>query len=419
MNNHVNNNHNKSPKEETNPFESCDEPHKIQSEDEFWELLEFSNGSSNIRTQTKNPCDVLPSDDYSLKPSNSINLASMALKNENLGGNTMTSLSKAVFSPTDGRFVCGTEEQDVSKKHQNKLIFGHLVKCNGSFTTNFMKYENNKPSLCTYNISEHVRDLEWVNNEWVIFAVAQRVGLIKVGQDLIVADVVSFPDFHTDIVREISICHQNANLLISGGFDGNVFVTDIQKLVADIKRNEKKSENWLYPCKEVVGSVRWYPTSPFIGSCTTDTGLLHIFDLRVDHKRDSQVYDTLTDMLYTHAYKDENTVLLGFGNGTMQVYDIRKPKTTKINDIKDPGQMEIGDIRFDKNSEIFAVFGNPKFTLSKYSQNIVKLGDYSFLPDITNSKADLYKTAGSFIQGTNSVVVTDSLGNLGLFNFPK
>jgi len=412
----MSNHHNNSPKDE--PFPSCDESNpKIQSDADFWEdLLEYSN--STIRAQ-KNPCDGLPSDDYSLKPNNSINLSSMALKNENLGGNTMISLSKAAFSPNvDGRFICGTEEQDPSKKHQNKLIFGHLVQCNGSFTTNFKKYENNKPSLCTYNISEHVRDLEWVNDEWVIFAVAQRVGLIKVGQDLIVADVVTFPDFHTDIVREISICHQNANMLISGGFDGNVFVTDIQKLVADIKRNEKKSENWLYPCKEVVGSVRWYPNSPFIGSCTTDTGLLHIFDLRVDHKRDSQVYDTLTNMLYTHAYKDENTVLLGFGNGTIQVYDLRKPKTTKINDIKDPGQMEIGDIRFDKNSEVFAVFGNPKFTLSKYSQNIHKLGDYSFLPD-SNNKVEMYKTAGSFIQGTNNVVVTDSLGNLGLFTFPK
>jgi len=413
----MSNHHNNSPKDE--PFPSCDESNpKIQSDADFWEdLLEYSN--STIRAQSKNPCDGLPSDDYSLKPNNSINLSSMALKNENLGGNTMISLSKAAFSPNvDGRFICGTEEQDPSKKHQNKLIFGHLVQCNGSFTTNFKKYENNKPSLCTYNISEHVRDLEWVNDEWVIFAVAQRVGLIKVGQDLIVADVVTFPDFHTDIVREISICHQNANMLISGGFDGNVFVTDIQKLVADIKRNEKKSENWLYPCKEVVGSVRWYPNSPFIGSCTTDTGLLHIFDLRVDHKRDSQVYDTLTNMLYTHAYKDENTVLLGFGNGTIQVYDLRKPKTTKINDIKDPGQMEIGDIRFDKNSEVFAVFGNPKFTLSKYSQNIHKLGDYSFLPD-SNNKVEMYKTAGSFIQGTNNVVVTDSLGNLGLFTFPK
>jgi len=359
----MSNHHNNSPKDE--PFPSCDESNpKIQSDADFWEdLLEYSN--STIRAQ-KNPCDGLPSDDYSLKPNNSINLSSMALKNENLGGNTMISLSKAAFSPnTDGRFICGTEEQDLSKKHQNKLIFGHLVQCNGSFTTNFKKYENNKPSLCTYNISEHVRDLEWVNDEWVIFAVAQRVGLIKVGQDLIVADVVTFPDFHTDIVREISICHQNANMLISGGFDGNVFVTDIQKLVADIKRNEKKSENWLYPCKEVVGSVRWYPTSPFIGSCTTDTGLLHIFDLRVDHKRDSQVYDTLTNMLYTHAYKDENTVLLGFGNGTIQVYDLRKPKTTKINDIKDPGQTEIGDIRFDKNSEIFCCIWKSKIYLVK------------------------------------------------------
>jgi len=108
-------NQHKSPKEEQDNKYPFDEPPKIQTEEDFWELLEY-HSNPNIRAQ-KNPCDGLPSDDNPLKPSNSINLSSMALKNENLGGNTMISLSKAAFSPnTDGRFICGTEEQDLSKK---------------------------------------------------------------------------------------------------------------------------------------------------------------------------------------------------------------------------------------------------------------------------------------------------------------
>ena len=44
------------------------------------------------------------------------------------------------------------------------------------------------------------------------------------------------------------------------GFDGKVFVTDIVRLVEDIQKNEKKSENSLYPCRDVIGSVSWHPT---------------------------------------------------------------------------------------------------------------------------------------------------------------
>ena len=36
-------------------------------------------------------------------------------------------------------------------------------------------------------------------------------------------------------------------------------MTDISRLVTDIQKNSKKSENSLYPCKDVVGSVAWHP----------------------------------------------------------------------------------------------------------------------------------------------------------------
>lgn len=54
--------------------------------------------------------------------------------------------------------------------------------------------------------------------------------------------------------------------MISGGFDGNVFVTNIARLVDDIQKNEKKSENSVYLCRDVVGSVAWHPRGihPFI-----------------------------------------------------------------------------------------------------------------------------------------------------------
>jgi WD40 repeat protein len=102
-----------------------------------------------------------------------------------------------------------------------------------------------------------------------------------------------FPEFHKDTIREICVSDGNKNLVISGGFDGSVFVTDMSRLCSDIQKNEKKSENSLYQCKAVVGSVNWHPRDHYLASCTTDTGILHIFDIRTDIKRPAIVFDTL------------------------------------------------------------------------------------------------------------------------------
>lgn len=48
-------------------------------------------------------------------------------------------------------------------------------------------------------------------------------------------------------------------------------MTDIGRLVGDISKNETRSENSLYACRDVVGSVQWSATEPFLASCTTGT----------------------------------------------------------------------------------------------------------------------------------------------------
>jgi hypothetical protein len=100
--------------------------------------------------------------------------------------------------------------------------------------------------------------------------------------------------FLQDFIREIAVSPAKRNLLLSGGFDGSVFgsthffcphpqsfflsdaltlsslpfisihhntVTDISRLCEDITTDQQHSENSIYPCGEVVGSVGWHPTS--------------------------------------------------------------------------------------------------------------------------------------------------------------
>jgi len=319
--------------------------------------------------------------------------------------NITPSLSKpSVITAADGKtyFVCGTEEQDQYKMNDNKLIFGQLTQNCTKIKIDF-----------THDISDPVRDLQWVDGYHVVFAIGSKLGIVRLDQDHTQAEMILFPAFHTDVIREIAISSPQSNLVLSGGFDGKVFVTDISKLYSDIKDQKPKSENSLYPCTQVVGSVRWHPDDGYLASCTTDMGILHIFDVRTDRKRAATVHDTGKKELFTHDYRDQNNIFLGYGDGEIQVFDSRTVKSYSL--FRDPFVATVGEIRFHRNSQQFSVFGAPEFALWKYSENQITLLHHQHL---TPRQPDgFYKTTGDFFSVPNglSMAVTDSYGNFSVF----
>jgi WD40 repeat protein len=382
-----------------------------------------------------------------------------------------SSLSKPSFCPiSDGKYrkvVVGTEDLDYTR-NSNKLIFFQLEE------NKLCCSENGVPLVSTYHLEMHVRDVHWIDLQHIVFAQGHRIGLCRVGSDNNVEEIINFPEFHQDWIRELAVCPRDNRYVLSGGFDGKVFVTDIFKLATDIQKGEKKSENSLYPCNEVVGSVAWHPTDNFLASCTTDPGTLHLFDVRTDKRRPAIVSDTGKKELYTHAYRDENIILLGYGDGKIGLFDIRSQKPMLI--FQDPIQKAIGDFRVDFKSKSFATFGIPEVTVWVY-------GDFSFqlcgrhavgaaikdsthpnthnhnrsqqqqlqqqsqpqqqeqelqAPPLSQQESQLpppqpppppsqsqlqttpipqYKTAGEFIKDTSLFGVTDSLGTFALFDF--
>jgi len=330
-----------------------------------------------------------------------INLFKVATGGTRQGMNP--ALSKPSFCPShSAHFVCGTEEQDPFKKTQNVMIFAAIE-------------ENVVNVRFTYPVTDYVRDLQWIDTQHIVFAINQKLGLVKMTPDLTVEAIVMFPEFHKDAIREISVSEGNKALVISGGFDGNVFVTDISRLCNDIEKNEKKSENSLYPCRDVVGSVSWHPEDSYLASCTTDTGTLHIFDIRTDKRRPAIVYDTGKKELYCHSYKDSNTMLLGYGDGTIHIFDTRHKRD--LMNFPDPHQKAIGEIRFDYKTHNFAVFGTPEFTLWNYTDTNMSLCAHHQLAD--PSVFPMYKTSGEFRRGTHTLGVTDSTGTFAVYDFSR
>lgn len=94
------------------------------------------------------------------------------------------------------------------------------------------------------------------------------------------------PEIHTDTIRQISKSTYNPLSLLSAGFDGNLCISDLSRLY---EKNEKPETN-LFQVKEVIGSVSWSPKQG-VCSCTTDTGIFHVFDVRTE-KKSILIHDT-------------------------------------------------------------------------------------------------------------------------------
>jgi len=359
-----------------------------------------------------------PPDDASPRILMSANIdlfrTAIGLKGDLVPGLCRPSFNEFATEPNGAiRFVTGTEDQNPSVNSPgNHLIFGTLS----------ADYTNIKFSTA-HPVPDHVRDLHWVDSDHLVFATGSKLGVARVSnRPDRVEEILMFPEFHKDVVREIAVSEITKNLVLSGGFDGSVFVTDISRLYSDMQKQERKSENSLYPCGSVVGSVRWHPTDAYLASCTTDLGVIHVFDIRTDRKRPAMVFDTERRELFTHDYRDPVTLLFGFGDGSLQVFDYRSRRA--LISFQDPYQKAVGDLQFNRATKHFAVFGVPEFTLWGFSDTEMRLWTHhqisagmQFPPPLHHSM-EPYHTQGVFLpHNAAAVAVTDSNGMMAVYSF--
>ena len=71
---------------------------------------------------------------------------------------------------------------------------------------------------------------------------------------------------------------------------------------------------------------------------------------------------TLWHKLYTHAWTDAHSVLLGYGDGSLRLFDIRQPDQCVVA-FHDPLVQQIGSIALDPQRKFMVAFGNPEFSV--------------------------------------------------------
>eukprot|EP00029_Vermamoeba_vermiformis_P005434 TRINITY_DN1887_c0_g1_i3.p1 TRINITY_DN1887_c0_g1~~TRINITY_DN1887_c0_g1_i3.p1 ORF type:complete len:393 (+),score=81.97 TRINITY_DN1887_c0_g1_i3:91-1269(+) len=369
---------------------------------------EFHEGTGATGSIPEGPFEYDMTHYSPLKPVLVEDLFKMALGNNT---NCSPGLSRPAFAPVIDnkkvRCAVGTEEQDPFKRVENRLIF---------FQIDQQEPRKKIDTMFSYSLDQHVRDIQWFDQQHALYAAGAKMGLIRLspGGDF-VEDFINFPEFHTDIIREIAISSKENRLVVSGGFDGKVFVTDIIRLAEDIQKNERRSENSLYQCTDVVGSVSWHPNDQYLANCTTDGGTFHVFDIRTDKRRAAIVSDVQKKELYSHAYLNDKNVLLGFGDGKVLVLDLRYLRTASM--FQDPIQKAVGEIKFDYKTKTFFNFGIPELTMWTYEGNSFHLAGNYNLGQYKAKQPGFYKTSGELIRELSLMGVTDSNGMFALFDY--
>ncbi len=339
-------------------------------------------------------------------------------------------LSKPTISHSGRNFLVGTNNMKIENEMTNRLVFGILkdyIDSHKVASVGDDEHSEDNVTLFTYAVNEHVRDLEWLHNDErrIVVALNNHLGMVLLNEDVTnIENIVLFPNFHTDTIRQLCSNPSNEALVLSGGFDGKVFVTNISRIVDNNSQSQdKKHENSVYHCGDVVGSVKWHPSDNFVASATTDNGVLHVFDIRTDQTKPAFIYGTEKFELFSHAYVDDFTVCLAYGDGSIQIHDIRNGKG--IVNFKDPSQVCIGDIAFDTHNHRLAVFGVPSFstwqlnqdeTLNFYGSHTNLTGNLLGTPQ--NHWMSAHQTCGTLIPNSQRVLCSDSAGMLSLYELP-
>ena len=222
---------------------------------------------------------------------------------------------------------------------------------------------------------------------------------------------------HADEIREIAANPAMPELVATAGSDGTVLIHNL---------NASRIASRVPPTRlnidGTVGSVRWQPTNPAVVSYTTDEGRLQLFDTRTRNVTQSwQVAAELTGDLYTHAHYDESTLLLGYSDGGVGFFDMRKGVRTRL--YTDAFVPAIGDIVFNTDRSLWSVFGQDQFTMWSKRDALHGAGkvyrgrdSVGAEPQPMASPQICVSTTGSFF-GTR-LAVTNSLGTIAFYNQP-
>jgi WD40 repeat protein len=138
-------------------------------------------------------------------------------------------------------------------------------------------------NISKFCLEQAPRDIHWVHPKKLLAAFGSEFRLLSIG-DSNQLSTHTLPVQHTDDIREISVSPHEPELILSGGFDRKLILTNIAQ-----QKHVKEFHN-----RHVVGSVRWHPSCDEVVSFTCDVGSINLFDIRENSARLPVIYHSNT-----------------------------------------------------------------------------------------------------------------------------
>lgn len=233
----------------------------------------------------------------------------------------------------------------------NQIISRQFDTARGHFET-----DSSNACIWDMNADDYVQDLKWIDGNHFVYSSGSLLHLGQTADDGAFIAKVSFSTLHANLIREIDVNPVDPNVVVSAGYDGDVVVSDLFRLVDHVE-HPGNSVVVIYSCKQVISSVLWHPLQPNLCSCTSEFGFFHMFDTRVKIKKSSVlVHDAERYDLLSHCVINDYSVQLGFGSSLLRSIDLRKP-LQKGNEVVVTNEDVMGNLQYDPISETLVASG--------------------------------------------------------------
>mmetsp|Transcript_35096 Transcript_35096/g.88678 ORF Transcript_35096/g.88678 Transcript_35096/m.88678 type:complete len:684 (+) Transcript_35096:58-2109(+) len=300
-------------------------------------------------------------------------------------------LARPCFSPFETGLVALGTEQHPNVDSEGALL--SLVQVNRGAKTHL------KVMSHPLRLGEAISGMDWLSAKEILVATGKHMTIVSLSEGRL-RKRIDMPVMHRDDIRDIQLSKHNKNMCLSGGYDGRAFITDCERVVSDQMSYRPESSNAVYETgPSSVSSVQWNPVMANLASITTDSGYMHCFDTRLGStERQTVIIKTGFSQLYSHGWSDTHGFVLGYGDGSLRLFDIRRPSHC-VCTFSDPHVSMCGDIVFDPQRRFMVNFGFPGFSVWNNDTHCLSLWNSDPCSVSTAQlSCDLdYKQSGAFL----------------------
>mmetsp|Transcript_4900 Transcript_4900/g.9473 ORF Transcript_4900/g.9473 Transcript_4900/m.9473 type:complete len:435 (-) Transcript_4900:361-1665(-) len=177
-----------------------------------------------------------------------------------------------------------------------------------------------------------------------------------------------------DQIRQMAVHPSSSNLICIGSDDNAIAIYDITS-------SNTIDHRFM---TDKVGSVKWgtFAASRYV-SCTSDDGQFCLFDTAEGFaKKPACAISTKAHLwggLYSHERYSDHHVMLGFGDGNLEHWDLRNTAAPLKSAFYDPYVTAVGEILYDQKNHRMITSGATDFTVWQHYMSGDKEGNMDIL----------------------------------------